>query len=300
MNVVTPPAPDQQLKTLLRSPTIAWPTVGLLLASLALIALTSVQVISGHWPDWVGMGLNGFAIYLLFSVAHDGAHRAISSNAFVNELLGRTGIMLLLPIAPWDGVRWLHMQHHRFTNGEKDPDLWVHHVPKWLRPLTWPNVDVAYLYYFLTRGGEFLRKNLRTVIVNTVLFIAVLVGLTYAGYGREILFLWFLPSRIALFLIALVFIHMPHYPGDVPAEQNVYRASTLRRGFEWLLTPVLVYQNYHLIHHLHPTAPFYTYERIFRLKYRELAAKNVALQKGLGMALVPAQPGTLEVQEVRA
>lgn len=293
--MVRPPVGDE-LKPLLRSPTIAWPTVGLLVASLGLIAWSCARVLTGHMEHWVAMLVNGFAIYLLFSVAHDGAHRAISSNQFVNELVGRTGIMLLLPIAPWDGVRWLHMQHHRYTNGPRDPDLWVHRVPTWLRPFTWPNVDVAYLHYFITRGGDFLRRNLRTVIVNTVLFIAVLAGLTHAGYGKEILFLWFFPSRIALLLIALVFIHMPHYPGDMPAETNVYRASTLRRGLEWFLTPVLVYQNYHLIHHLYPTAPFYTYERIFRLKYGELANMNVALQSGLRMGLVEAQPGTLEAR----
>lgn len=284
------PSADQYFKSFLLPPKVAWPTVCLLLASLAIIGATSVQVLAGAWPHWVALPVNGFAIYLLFSVAHDGSHRSISRYPWLNELVGRIGIMLLLPIAPWDGVRWLHMQHHRFTNGAQDPDQWVHHWPLWTRLFTWPNVDVFYLHYFLTKGGDFMRRNIGKVVFNTVLFVGALAYGVYAGHGLDILFLWFLPCRIALLLITLVFIYLPHYPGEVEAQKNVYRASTLRRGLEWFLTPVLVYQNYHLIHHLYPTAPFYTYGRLFHLKYPELAGKDVALQHGLGIRLINPAP----------
>ena len=33
---------------------------------------------------------------------------------------------------------------------------------------------------------------------------------------------------------------------------------------ERLLTPVLLYQNYHLVHHLHPLIPFYRYIAVWR------------------------------------
>ena len=32
-------------------------------------------------------------------------------------------------------------------------------------------------------------------------------------------------------------------------------------GWEWLLTPLMMYQNYHLVHHLYPTVPFYRYKK---------------------------------------
>jgi len=50
-----------------------------------------------------------------------------------------------------------------------------------------------------------------------------------------------------------------------------------------LLTPLFVYQNYHLIHHLYPTAPFYNYIKIWRLKHEELNAQNPAIQVGFGL-----------------
>jgi len=110
--------------------------------------------------------------------------------------------------------------------------------------------------------------------------IAILVGL---GYGLEVLFLWFLASRVGLFLIACVFVYLPHYPGDISAQEDVYKASTIRKGWEWLLNPLLVYQNYHLIHHLYPTAPFYTYQKIWHLKYDELVAHDPAVQTAFGL-----------------
>ncbi len=39
-------------------------------------------------------------------------------------------------------------------------------------------------------------------------------------------------------------------------------SSSNRIGFEWLLTPLMTFQNCHLVHHLYPRAPFY---RIIKL-----------------------------------
>jgi fatty acid desaturase len=61
-------------------------------------------------------------------------------------------------------------------------------------------------------------------------------------------------------------------------------ASTMRMGWEWLLTPLLVYHNYHLIHHLYPTVPFYKMHKVWYLKYDELNANNISIQSAFGMA----------------
>jgi beta-carotene hydroxylase len=268
---------------------IAWPTMFLFAVSLAIIAVACTMTLSGKWPLWLATLANGFAMYTLFSVAHDGSHRAISKYPLVNETIGRIAIMLLLPVAPFEAVRWLHMQHHRLTNSANDPDQFVHQSNWWSFLFTWPNIDAIYLYYFITRGGEHLRKNLRPVVVYSVVFIGMIAVLTARGYGAEVLFLWFFASRLGLLLIALVFIYLPHHPGNVSVDEDVYRASTIRRGWEWLLTPLLVFQNYHLIHHLYPTAPFYTYLKIWHLKYEELVSKNPAVQEAFSMARVTAE-----------
>lgn len=110
------------------------------------------------------------------------------------------------------------------------------------------------------------------MILSVATLLGLIATLTYLGYGMEVLFLWFLASRVGLALIAFVFVFLPHYPGDISVQENAYQATTTRKGMEWLLTPLFVYQNYHLIHHLYPTAPFYNYMKIWHLKYDELTA----------------------------
>ena len=96
----------------------------------------------------------------------------------------------------------------------------------------------------------------------------------------EVMLLWILPSRIGLALVALVFVFLPHYPSNITAEENEYQATTHRLGWERLLTPLSVYQNYHLIHHLYPTLPFYNYINVWHLRYDELTSQNPAIQQG--------------------
>lgn len=272
------PDKEEYFRSLLRAPPVAWPTLSLFALAVAIMAVTFRMTLTGQWPLWVGTLTNGFAMYMLFSVAHDGSHRALSRYPWLNESVGRIAIMLLLPIAPFEAVRWMHMQHHRFTNSERDPDAFAHHIRWYSAPLRFANVDAFYLYFFIRHGGDYFRRNIRAVAIYSVVFLSLIGGLTYLGYGWQVLFLWFLASRVGLFLITVVFTCLPHYPGNVTAQENVYRATTIRQGFEWLLTPLLVYQNYHLIHHLFPTAPFYNYLKIWHLKYDEFAAHNPAVQ----------------------
>jgi fatty acid desaturase len=44
-------------------------------------------------------------------------------------------------------------------------------------------------------------------------------------------------------------------------RRSLNQATVIRTGWEWLLTPLMMYQNYHLVHHLYPTVPFYRYKK---------------------------------------
>jgi len=285
------PCKDKYFRSLLTAPKIAWPTIGLLVFAIAIMVSASVLAIGDQIPLWVAALANGFAMYNLFSVAHDGTHRSLSSNKALNEILGRIAIMMFMPVAPFEAVRWVHMQHHRFTNSALDPDRSIHRAAWWQIPFVWSSSDIYYLIYFLRHGDEQVGKNLRALLTYTAVFVTLVVVLIGLGYGLEVLFLWFLASRVGLFLIACVFVYLPHYPGDISAQEDVYKATTIRKGWEWLLNPLLVYQNYHLIHHLYPTAPFYTYQKIWHLKYDELVSHDPAVQTPFGL-----QPVNIPVQ----
>ena len=265
------------------APTLAVPTVLLFLAVIAGISTTWYNALNGNLSLWVGCLINGVLSYGLFSIIHDSSHRAISSNRWINDGIGTVGLIFLFPYAPMPILRWLHMQHHRFTNSRMDPDLFTHEAPWWQAPFRWAFFDAYYMYYYFKYGGKYVRKFAPTFAIYLGLLIPALATAIYFGYGLEVLLLWFIPTRIALFLIDVVFVILPHHPGIVSEQEDPYLATTMRMGWEWLLTPFLVYQNYHLIHHLFPTVPFYKMHRVWDLKRDELTRHNISYQSAFGL-----------------
>ena len=284
------PSKEQYFRELKRTPAMSWPAVGLFLLGLLVIGVASAMALSGSIAFWVATLANGIGLYLLFSIMHESLHRNVSTNNRLNEIFGRISLLLLIPAAPLEIARWAHFQHHRFTSSDKDPDNFIHDAKWWDFLMRWPNFDLYYLILFLREGGEQKHRHSRALIVQATVFITVVAVLTYFGYGMEILFLWILASRVGLFLVSLVFVFLPHHPAKVTAQENEYQATTIRQGWEWLLTPLFVYQNYHLIHHLYPTAPFYNYIKIWHLKYDELVAHKPAVHKGFALMPINQDP----------
>ena len=284
MNAENQSPSEALFSQILTSPKIAVPTLLLGIGLISGMTASWYYALQGVLPMWAGCVINGVLAYGMFSLAHEGLHRAISSISWVNELVGGIGLFFLLPYAPMPVARWIHMQHHRFTNAQTDPDRFTHDSPAWQIPIRWSNFDLYYLVYFVKHGGKVRDKHFALVVSYVAAVLAVIVSATYAGYGYELLMLWLLPTRIALFLVSLVFVYLPHYPGVVSQDEDPFMASTMRMGWEWLLTPLLVYHNYHLIHHLYPTVPFYRMHDVWYLKYDELSAANVSYQKAFGMA----------------
>ena len=280
------PSKDEYFQKLKRSPIFSLPAFFLFVLGMTILAGGTYLSISGEIPVWAATVANGFGIYFLFSIAHESMHRCLSSIAPINSFLGRVSMWILVPAAPYEIARWAHLQHHRFTNGPKDPDRFIHHGKWWTMPLRWANFDMNYMYIFFRDGGEHRKRHAIPLVISVSIFAAIIATLTYFGYGMEVLFYWFLPSRIALAMIAFVFVFLPHYPGVTSADENPYHATTTRLGFEWLLTPIMLYQNYHLIHHLYPNAPFYNYIKIWHLKYDEIVEHNPAIQKPFSLTPV--------------
>ena len=69
-------------------------------------------------------------------------------------------------------------------------------------------------------------------------------------------------------------------------------AALNRIGSEPWLSPLLLYQNYHLVHHLHPVVPFYRYIRVWR--------RNEEAYLDGGPALTTVRGRPITVEEYRA
>ena len=263
-------------------PALAWPTVGLFVAAYSLFIAATYAYFNGILSLTAAIILNSIASYISFAVVHEASHRAVSTNHKLNDWIGRLGILLLEPAPLLSVFRIVHMQHHRFTNDpEKDPDVSLSLGSKWLLPFKWMVFDIVYFKYYLNPEVFKARpKAERREFYFAIAFaIAVVSFFVIAGWIQYYLLLFFIPSRIAKFFIIWVFDYLPHFPHKTYATENKYVSTSNRVGLEWLLTPLLVYQNYHLVHHLYPTVPFYRYIKIWNAKKKFHDAQNPAVTK---------------------
>jgi ring-1,2-phenylacetyl-CoA epoxidase subunit PaaE len=56
---------------------------------------------------------------------------------------------------------------------------------------------------------------------------------------------------------------------------------------EWLFTPLMLSQNYHLVHHLHPSIPFYRYLPTWRRNEEAYLERDAAISTVFGQQLNP-------------
>ena len=272
----------EQFLRLTRAPPVAWPTVWMWVALTLTFAGVYTLCGLGWMPLWAGTLFNSVIGYVGFSVAHDAIHRAISTHTRLNDWIGQAGVWLLIPYVDLRLFRWGHIQHHRFASGARDPDR-VFRGPWWSLPLRWMFIDLFYLRHSLKHGDRisapFLRNSLRMAAVFAVLVIALVA----AGYGMEVLMLWFIPSRLVQLMLGFSFFWLPHVPHDVSQEENFTRATTIRQGYEAFLGPLLQYQHYHLVHHLFPSTPFYNNYRVWQLIEPQMRQHELAVQHGFAI-----------------
>lgn len=270
------------LKALTHPSTIAWPTFFMWLISIGGVLASYVFALRGDLPYWVACLANIVFMYPLFGVIHDASHRSISSIKPLNDWLGSIGLLLLIPGASLAMFRWAHMQHHRFTSGPKDPDAYVH-GPWWSLPLRWMTFDVGYLIFMVRKGDAAGKKHLLPTALALAANVFLIAACCYAGYGKEVLLLWLIPARITMLNFGFVFFWLPHTLEGVKAEDNLTLATNMRLGHEWLLGPLCQFQNYHLLHHLYPSAPPYNHPRIWKLMGPEIRRRDLAIQKGFAI-----------------
>lgn len=281
---VTKLAPEAraEFQRMTRAPKISWPTVILWVVLMLTYGCTYYYCGTRQWPLWLGFVLNSVVGYVAFSIVHDAIHRSISTHTWLNDFFGQTAVMVGQPNVDLRMFRWTHILHHRFAVGERDPDT-VLRGAWWTLPFRWMFIDLLYFVHALKHGDKVSKPYLRSSLILTAIMAAAFTYLVILGYGMELLFLWFLPSRIVQLVLGFSFFWLPHVPHDVTQEQNFTRATTVRVGHEWLLGPLLQYQHYHLIHHLYPSTPFYNNYKVWQLIELQLRKKDLAVQHGLAI-----------------
>jgi ring-1,2-phenylacetyl-CoA epoxidase subunit PaaE len=272
-------------------PALAWPTVALFAAAVSIFAAATVLALAGSIPLAVAIVLNTVASYMFFTVLHDASHRSLSRRDGVNTWLGRLSAPFVTPGSSYSVFRYIHMQHHRFTNGDpgKDPDAYACGGPAWSWPARWATLDLAYLAFYAPRLGSRPRREQLEYLATLTIVVAAYVGFALVAGLGALLLLIVLPTRLNITFLGFAFDWLPHHGLDATPDRDRFKTTRNRVGLEWLMTPALIYQNYHLVHHLHPLIPFYRYLVAWRRNEEAYLAQRPPLRTVTGRDLDPGE-----------
>lgn len=251
------------------APDAGWnPTVTLLAGVLIGFAVFGVGLVSGSISAWIATPALAVCIYGVFTVLHESMHGVAHRNRAVNAAMGRlAGWPLMLPLPLF---RAAHLAHHSHTNDpHRDPDMMVAQRPAWLRPIwfLWTPIHYRILVY----GQGLLRdRSARIEAVATDAAIVAVISIALAtGHGVLLAQLWLVPAVLAILWLALAFDLLPHHPHTT---RERYYDTRIYPGR--LLNAVLLGQNYHLIHHLWTTIPWYRYAAAFNEVEDDLVSRG--------------------------
>lgn len=266
---------------------IAWPTIIYAIFFISLWWISLLSGVSNNFPVLLVITVNSLACYFLYIALHDATHNAVFLKRSHNEILGAFIVPYISQYASFKMYRYIHMQHHIHANHvDKDPDIWATSKRKWILPIKWFFLEFGYFLFYIKRIKGRPKKELVEWMLTLMLTWSIFGLIAKAGYMQEALLFWILPSRIAMVFLVWVLDYLPHTPYEFTQEDNVYKATNIRLGLEWLLTPLMLFQNFHLIHHLYPTEPFYKMKRIWNAESNKLLKKELKLVDPLGKRLL--------------
>lgn len=272
-------------RELLAAVSFAGPTVLLAVAAVSLWALAVAAGLFGLCPAPVAIAVATVAAFASFTPMHDASHHAVAGKSRTNEWVGRLASIPLL--VSFHGFRYLHLEHHKHTNEpDADPDHWSGRGPTWLLPLRWLTQDFHYYVRYIKVAR--LRPPAEAIeTLGTIVGVyGLLAALVASGFGVQALLFVFLPMRLALMLLAFAFDYLPHVPHLTTGKQDRYKATAIYDHA--LLTPLVLSQNYHLIHHLYPAVPFYRYGKVWAAQRERLIAKGALVRRFFDPLLIPA------------
>lgn len=274
-------------------PTIAVPTVLIWFGSLALWVAATAVVLSdpGRWWLLATIPAHVLATYAMFTVLHESIHYAVGRPKWVNELFGRLSVPFVGLWVTYPVMRYIHIEHHRNTNEDplSDPDAWAYTGPPWQLPFRWLTIDVWYSRFCLPRMSRRPRREIVGLLINQALLVATVGALVGLGYGWDFLLIYLIPQRLALGILAWWFDWLPHHDLGVSAKVDAFRASRVRIGWERVMNPLLLYQNFHVVHHVHPRIPFYLWMKAWKVTEADYLDRGVPISTAWGSEMTPSQ-----------
>jgi len=258
-------------KELLSPPGDFNPTLLMFLVVVMMLVLSNFGYWCWEWPHWLCFSINTLALHCSGTVIHDACHQSAHRNRIVNAILGHCSALILAFAFPV--FTRVHLQHHGNVNHPKDdPDHYVSTGgPLWLIAVRFLYHEVFFFQRRLWRNYELLEWFISRLIIITIVYISVQYH--FLGY---ILNFWFIPAFLVGIALGLFFDYLPHRPF---VERNRWKNARVYPGK--VLNILILGQNYHLVHHLWPSIPWYNYQPAYYLMKPLLDEKGSPQTSGL-------------------
>jgi beta-carotene hydroxylase len=262
------------------SPEIAWPTIRLAIGVYVFLSASIWAALSGHLPYWASALINTVVLYGTYTVVHEAVHNNIvPRNPRLHWLNKFLGFAICIPL--WMFFyphRNSHIVHHMKCNTDEDPDIYARGpfgvVAFWRIPVvSLACFNPVALYRECQRFKVTARERYISMATYAA-YAAIAVGLIAAGYGRELLVLWFIPWLVGYSVMLVFFTWVPHHPHTETGRYRNTRCSVWP-GANWLTQG----QHMHLIHHMMVWIPYYQYEEVFH-EIRPYVEQNNAIVDG--------------------
>ncbi len=253
-------------------PPEAWNlTVGLFIGGYCLAALSIWQWYQGNWPLPVLVALAFIALHMEGTVIHDACHKAAHPNRWINQAMGHGAAILLgfsFPV-----FTRVHLQHHSHVNDPKnDPD----HIVSTFGPVWLIAPRFFYHEYFFFERKLWRKYELMQWGIERSLFITIVIVGFQHDFMNVIYNLWFGPALMVGVTLGIFFDYLPHRPF---LSRNKWKNARVYPGrvMNWLIMG----QNYHLVHHLWPSIPWFEYKPAYEATKPLLDAKGSPQRMGI-------------------
>ncbi len=247
-------------------PIVAWPTVLLALINTAAYIEAMTLAVTGAIPLWVGLVCNTVFAYVAYTALHESVHRNVSrSRPRLNTFVGMLGALPLFHNVELHKLT--HLGHHaHLNNPEKDTDHWV----AGSNPVTvLARCSTLFLVHYvrgigLARASSTASARLRRAAWQNALTLAPILAVGFLDAWTTALVVQIAPGLLAATILGLTFDWLPHHPHDNPDAHDGTRIIEAPGLMNRPLTLVYLWQNYHRVHHVRPTIPFYLYAQAHR------------------------------------
>ncbi|MDX2098522.1 MAG: fatty acid desaturase [Leptolyngbyaceae cyanobacterium bins.59] len=231
------------------------PTLLVFILAIGGLVLSTTGYLYWHLPAWCSFIFNTIALHVLGTVVHDACHDSAHSDRFMNGFMGQVSAFLICTTFPV--FTRVHMQHHAHVNHpDDDPDHYVSHGG----PLLLIAPRFFYHEVFFLKRRLWIKNEFYEWLVARLLLVAIVAFAIYRDGVQEgafsfIMTFWFLPAMVVGSVLGLFFDYLPHRP-----FQERDRWKNARVYPNQLLNWLIMGQNYHLVHHLWPSIPWYQYQ----------------------------------------